>query len=314
MTWTLVQAVVGFAMLYFGGESLVRGASALAARLGVSALAIGLTVVAFGTSAPELVVSMDAALAGANDLSVGNVVGSNIVNIALILGIASLIRPSLVEAKVVRIDAPILLLASLVLIGVLADGRMSRIEGAFLLSCLVAYAVFTFWEARRERPAIREEFSSAAPGAPAREFLGPFLVVAGLALLVAGGHILVDSAVDLAAELGVSQALIGLTVVAIGTSLPEFATSVIAAIRGQGDVAIGNVVGSNIFNILGVLGITAIFRPLHIGGITWHDLGAMVAMACALSLMLAVGRGIGRTEGVLLLACFAGSAGRLLAA
>lgn len=314
MTWTLVQTVVGLAMLYFGGESLVRGASALATRLGVSSLAIGLTVVAFGTSAPELVVSLDAALSGANDISVGNVVGSNIANIALILGIASLIRPALVEAKVVRIDAPIMIVASLTLIGVLANGTMSRIEGALMLSCLVAYTVFTFWEARRESHAIREEFSAAAPRAPAKASLGTFFVVAGLALLVAGGHMLVSAAVDLATALGVSQAVIGLTIVAVGTSLPELATSVIAALRGQGDIAIGNVVGSNIFNILGILGITATVRPIHMGGITWLDLGAMVALACALYLMLLVGRSLVRTEGFLLLSSFTAYTAWLFAA
>ena len=314
MTLTLAQTAVGLALLYCGGEALVRGASALATRLGVSSLAIGLTVVAFGTSAPELVVSLDAALSGANDISIGNVVGSNIANIALILGIASLIRPALVEAKVVRIDAPIMILASLALIAVLANGTMSRLEGALLLSSFVAYTVFTFWEARREPPAIREEFASAAPGAPAKVSLATFFVVAGLALLVAGGHMLVSAAVALATALGISEAVIGLTIVAVGTSLPEFATSVIAALRGQGDIAVGNVVGSNIFNVLGILGVTAAVCPLNMGGITWLDLGAMVVLACALSLMLVVSRGLGRTEGVLLLVSFTGYTGWLLAA
>jgi cation:H+ antiporter len=313
MTWTLLQTAAGLAMLYFGGESLVRGASALAARLGVSALAIGLTVVAFGTSTPELVVSLDAALSGANDISVGNVVGSNIANIALILGLASLIRPVLVEAKVVRIDAPIMIVASLGSIGVLANGTVSRVEGALLVSCLVAYVGFTSWQARRESSAVREEFASAAAEAPAKAWVATLLVVAGLALLVAGGHALVAAAVELATALGVGQAAIGLTIVAVGTSLPELATSVIAALRGQGDIAVGNVVGSNIFNILGVLGITAGVRPLHPGGITWLDLSVMVALAGALALML-VGRRLGRTEGALLLASFVGYTSWLLAA
>ncbi len=304
MTWTLLATAAGLAMLYFGGDSLIRGASTLAARLGVSSLSIGLTVVAFGTSAPELVVSLDAALAGANDISVGNVVGSNIANIALILGLAALLRPALVEAKVVRIDTPIMIVASLALIGILANGTVSRVEGCILLTCLVAYIVFTFRQVRREPAAVREEFASVAPGAPSPTWVSMLFVLAGLVLLIAGGHMLVNAVVDLATALGISQAATGLTIVAIGTSLPEFATSVLAALRNQGDIAVGNIVGSNIFNILGILGVTAAVQPLHLGGITWFDLGAMVALACALWLMLVSSRQLGRTEGALLLASF----------
>lgn len=314
MAWTVLQATAGLAMLYIGGESLVRGASALAVRIGISSLAIGLTVVAFGTSAPELVVSLDAAFTGANDISVGNVVGSNVANIALILGVASLIRPATVQAKIVRIDAPIMVLVSLGLVGALANGNASQVEGAVLVLGLVAYTVFTFREAQRESAVVREEFASAAPASPTEASVGGLLVVAGLALLVGGGHLLVNAAVGLATALGISQAAIGLTIVAVGTSLPEFATSVIASVRGQGDIAVGNIVGSNIFNILGILGVTAVLRPLYLGGITWFDLGAMVGLACALTLILFARLRLGRVEGAILLVAFITYTSWLLAA
>ena len=313
MLAAIAQTAVGLAMLYLGGEALIRGASTLASRLGVSSLAIGLTVVAFGTSAPELVVSLDAALSGANDISVGNVVGSNIANIALILGLAALLRPTLVQAKIVRIDAPIMIGASVALLALLADGGASRGEGSLLFLGLAAYTAFTFWEARRESPPVREELASAAPGPAASGPLAGALVLSGLALLVGGGHLLVVAAVDLALAFGIGQAAIGLTIVAVGTSLPELATSVLASLRGQGDIAIGNVVGSNIFNILGILGLTAAIHPLEMGAITWLDLGTMAALACVLTALVSLRRRLGRIEGSLLLASFVLYAGARLA-
>jgi cation:H+ antiporter len=296
--------VAGLALLYFGGEWLVRGASALAARLGISALAIGLTVVAFGTSAPELVVSLGAAFSGANDISVGNVVGSNIANVALILGLAAMIRPMSVHAKIVRIDAPILIVASMLLVAVLSDGTATRIEGTGLIAGLVAYTWFTFWEAQRELPTVRDELASAAPEALPGVARASALVAIALALLVGGGHLLVVSAIDLATELGLSQATIGLTIVSVGTSLPELTTSIIASLRRQGDIAIGNIVGSNLFNILGILGVTAAVHPLSLGAITAIDLGVMVGLACALALLVSTRLRLGRFEGGALLAAF----------
>ena len=309
----IILALVGLALLYFGGEWLIRGASALAIRLGVSSLAIGLTVVAFGTSAPELVVSVDAALSGANDVAVGNVVGSNIANIALILGLAALLRPAKVEAKILRVDAPIMILVSFALLALMADGRAPRLEGCLLLVGLTAYTVFTFWEAGRESQQVREEFASAAPEPRSGASASVFFVVAGFASLVVGGHLLVTAAVELATLLGMSQAAIGLTIVAIGTSLPEFATSVMASLRGNGDIAIGNVVGSNIFNILGILGLTAVIHPLELGAITWLDLGAMVGFACVLGVLLLTRLQLGRAEGAFLLAGYISYTSWLLA-
>jgi len=304
MLITIAQAGLGLLTLYFGGEWLVRGATALAMRLGVSPLAIGLTVVAFGTSLPELVVSIDASLSGASDISVGNVVGSNIANIALILGIATVLRPAVVEAKVVRFDAPLVVLVSCLLAAVLFNGVATPLEGGLMLLGLIVYTVFTFWEASRETETIRDEFASAAPEAHAGIAVSLGLVGVGLALLMGGGRLLVISAVDLATALGVSQAVIGLTIVAVGTSLPELVTSVVASLRGQGDIAIGNVVGSNLFNILGILGTTAIIAPLGRGNVGWSDVGAMCGLAALLAVLLFARRRLGRVEGALFLVCY----------
>lgn len=301
---TILQTATSLVLLYFGGEFLVRGASSLAQRFGVSSLAIGLTVVALGTSAPELVVSIDAVLSGANDISVGNVVGSNIANITLILGLAALLRPCAVESKVVRVDAPIMIAASVALAAILVNGRASRLEGSVLVLTLVAYTAFTFFESRRAPLPVREEIASAVPDQTVRTPMGVALVGLGLALLMGGGHLLVDAAVELATSLGVGQAAIGLTIVSVGTSLPELATTVIACVRGQGDIAIGNVVGSNIFNILGILGLTAIVRPVQMGAITWLDLGAMTGVACLVVVFIGARRRLGRIHGSVLLALF----------
>ena len=295
------------ALLYVGGESLVRGASGLASRLGLSPLAIGLTVVAFGTSTPELVVSVNAALSGANDIAVGNVVGSNIANIALILGLSCLLSPLVVRAKVVRIDAPVMVLVSLALLAVLGDAGVSRVEGSILLLGLLIYIGFTLWEARREPAAVRHEFESViAFKSPPSTLSSTGLVVGGLLMLVLGGRLFVAAAVDMATAFGISEAAIGLTIVAVGTSLPELATSIIASLRGQGDMAVGNVVGSNIFNILGIVGASAIVRPLRLGEIAWLDLGVLVGLASLLTILLYTRPRIGRGSGLFLLASFAG--------
>jgi cation:H+ antiporter len=206
-----------------------------------------------------------------------------------------------------------MILVSFALLAVMADGRASRLEGCLLLVGLTAYTVFTFWEAGRESQQVREEFASAAPEPRAGASASALFVVAGFASLVVGGHLLVTAAVELATLLGMSQAAIGLTIVAIGTSLPEFATSVMASLRGNGDIAIGNVVGSNIFNILGILGLTAVIHPLELGAITWLDLGAMVGFACVLGVLLLTRLQLGRAEGAFLLAGYISYTSWLLA-
>jgi len=311
---TLLQAAAGLFLLYVGGESLVRGSAALALRLGVSSLAVGLTVVAFGTSAPELVVSMEAALEGANEIAVGNVVGSNICNIALILGIASLLRPPKVEAKVVRLDVPLMIASSLVLLVMLGDGEVSRLEGVLLLVGLFVYVCCTVWQARRENEAGRQALQAATPMAQFKLAAEIVMVLVGLGLLIGGGRLLVYASIELAAGFGVSQAVIGLTIVAVGTSLPEMATSIVASVEGQGDIAVGNVVGSNIFNVLGILGLTATTSPLNRGAIGWTSLLFMVLVSAALIPLFRRSLRLSRWEGGLLLAAYGGYVAWLLAA
>lgn len=314
MGLTTLQVLGALALLFAGADVLVRGASALALRLGVSALAVGLTVVAFGTSAPELVVSLGAALSGANDIAIGNVVGSNVANVALILGVAVLIRPITSHAKVVRVDAPLMVLVSLLLLALLANGVLSRFEGLLLMLGLGTFVMATFRQARTEVRTVKDEFAAVASPHRASILVSGILVSIGLSLLVAGGHLLVAGAVQLATGLGVSEAVIGLTIVAVGTSLPELATSAVASFRGHGDIAIGNVVGSNIFNILGILGVTATVHPLQLGNVSWLDLGLMVVLAVVLIPLLVTRSRLDRWEGAVLLAVFVLNTAYLLAA
>lgn len=304
MTDSLFAGVAGLFLLYFGGEGLVRGACALARRLRVSPLVIGLTVVAFGTSAPELVVSLDAAIGGANDIAIGNVVGSNIANLALILGVAALLKSTSVEAKLLRVDAPLLVLISLACVALLADDRLTRPEGSLLIVGLVVYTGFTFVQGRRESAAVQEEFVSVASSAPTRLSTDLLRLGLGAGALVVGAGLLVGAAVNVAGSLGVSQAVIGLTVVALGTSLPELATTVVATSKGRGDIAVGTIIGSNIFNLLGVLGVTSIVSPLSRGNVGWASLGVMLGVTILVLPMLRSRRRLSRVEGGVLLACY----------
>jgi len=305
MLWTVASLFFGVVLLYGGAEGLVRGSASLARRLGLTPLVIGLTVVAFGTSTPELVVSLEAGLAGKGALAVGNAVGSNIANIGLILGVSALIRPVAVHAQVLRLDVPILLVVSLVLIGFLLDDRLGRVEGAVLLAGLLAYTAFSLIKARRESAEVAAEFGEGVPPASRSALLDAVLILGGLALLVVGARLLVSGAVDVARALGISEAVIGLTIVAVGTSLPELATSLVAALKEEGDIALGNVVGSNLFNILGILGTAALVAPLQPAGMSPVDLGVMFACALVLLPMMLTGRRISRGEGGLLLASYA---------
>lgn len=294
----------GFALLLVGGDLLVRGASALAVRLGVSSLAIGLTVVAFGTSAPELVVSVRSALQGASDIAVGNVVGSNIANIALILGVTALIRPLASQAKIIRFDGPIMGISALAFVVLLADGVGSRLDGSLLMVGLIVFTVQTFRSSRKEVDSAKAELSSAVPNVAAGALRNIGMVVIGLTGLVFGGRLVVATAVAFANGLGVSEAVVGLTIVAVGTSLPELVTSVVATVRGQGDIAIGNVVGSNIFNVLGVFGVTVMVRPVVLGGIGLVDVGVMLALTILIVPMLWTQSKLSRVEGAALVACY----------
>ncbi|GMV99403.1 MAG: sodium:calcium antiporter [Candidatus Hydrogenedentota bacterium] len=307
---TLLFLLGGLVLLTLGAESLVRGASRLAAAIGISPLVIGLTVVAFGTSAPELVVSTTAAYHNQADLAVGNVVGSNIFNVLFILGLSSLIVPLVVSKQLIRLDVPVMVGVSILLLILAWDGAISRTDGLFLFAGIVIYTAALIRIGRQGGDASELEFNVHAP--KNTSFLGSLAantiyIVIGLGFLVQGSRWLVTSAVEIAQYFGVSELVIGLTIVAAGTSLPEVATSVVASIRGERDIAVGNVVGSNIFNILSVLGMSAILAP---GGIPVNasaigfDIPVMILVAIACLPIFFTGHLIARWEGCLFLAYY----------
>lgn len=301
----ILKIAGGLVLLTLGAELLVRAAVSLARRLGLSPLVIGLTVVSVGTSLPELVVSLDAAFQGNAALGIGNVVGSNISNIALILGLAALVRPMQVEAQVVRVDGPILVATSLLLVGMVLDQGLGHLDGVLLSLGVVGYVVYNVWAARKEPKVVHKEFDV---GIPSQRSLGRDLgfLVLGVAGLVAGADVLIGGALHVARILEVPQIVVGLTVVAVGTSLPELATSVMAAHRGKGDIAIGNAVGSSIFNILGILGVTAVVHPLSTASLTAVELVVMVGVAVLVLPLLYSHYTLSRTEGGLLLLAYFG--------
>ncbi|MHB1308396.1 MAG: calcium/sodium antiporter [Limisphaerales bacterium] len=306
----LLSLVGGLTLLFVGAEWLVRGSASLAARLRISPLLIGLTVVAYGTSTPELVVSLKAGWLGNDGIAVGNVVGSNICNLGLILALACLIRPLSVQLQLLRFDVPLLLSASALAVALLWDGEVTRIEGGVLVAGIVAYTIFNMFQARQVvTPEVSDEFAAGVPDGGGT-LLGQIgLIVAGLALLMAGGHLLVEGAVDLARFQGVSEAVIGLTIVAVGTSCPELAATLVAAWRRQSDIAIGNVIGSNLYNLLGILGTAAIVSPLRMGGVDHGDLLVMLGMTLFLIPLMRTGFVLQRGEGVLMLAAYVGYIG-----
>lgn len=303
--------VGGIGVLYFGAEWLVRGAARLAASLGVSPIVVGLTVVSFGTSAPELVVCVVAATGGNSDLAIGNVLGSNLANIGLILGLTALIRPLEVAARVVWREVPLMLLVTAALYPLAADGLLSRGDGVLLLLALAAYLIFVFQSVEIEAPEIMDEYEefvrASAPEQKTVRMRDIGLVIAGSCGLVVGGYAIVEGAVAVAAYLGISQVVIGLTVVAVGTSLPELATSLVAAMRHEADIAVGNVIGSNIFNVVAILGTATVVQPIKVGrSILAHELPAVLILSVLVVPMLRTGWRIRRWEGALLLACYLG--------
>ncbi len=309
---TFVYLIAGLVLLVAGAEVLVRGAAKLAAQFGISPLVIGLTVVAFGTSAPETAVSVQASLNGSGDIAIGNVVGSNIANVLLILGMTALVAPLVVSRQLIRLDVPIMIGASLVTFGLAWDGQLSRIDGAILFSAVVIYTLFLVISSRRENAAgaddeFAKEFGLDEPAKPHAGLINAGLVLGGLVLLVVGSNFLVEGAVALARTLGLSELVIGLTVIAIGTSLPELATSIMAAFRGERDIAVGNIVGSNIFNLLCVLGLASLVSPQAIGvssNALAFDFPVMIAVAVACLPIFFAGYCIKRWEGALFLAYY----------
>jgi len=302
---SIFQLFAGLLCLYFGGEFLVSGASAIARRFSVSPLVIGLTLVSMGTSAPELAVSLNAAMsANASDISLANVVGSNIANIGLILGLSVIIMPLAVQARLFRVDAPVMILATLAVIWVVVDRQVTRAEGTVLVIALVLYVSATLWMSlqgtAKSRALAEQQVVELIPEPTERVWLQPVLVIADIVLLVLGGKWLVDGAVSIATALGVTPRVIGLTIVAVGTSLPELSTSVISAWRGYGNMAIGNIIGSNIFNVFGILGLTTIIQPLTIHEFSWLDHSVMAGLSLLLLFFLYTKKSISRLEGIIL--------------
>lgn len=304
MTTDVLLLIGGALFLYAGAEGLVRGAASAAARLGLTPLVIGLTVVAFGTSAPELVVSVGAALENQGPIAIGNVIGSNIGNIALILGISAVISPPRVHAQIVRFDVPIVIGTSVIVSGILWNGLVGRLEGGILFGGLLIYIALSLWIARQETEPILQEFEGIAPRRSRSAALDVVLIIGGLLLLVLGARAMVGGAVSIAESLGISQTVIGLTIVAVGTSLPELATSILAAAKGEGDIAVGNVVGSNIFNVLGILGLSALARPLAGPDVGVFSLAVMFILSLALLPLMRTGHRVSRVEGGALVAAY----------
>jgi len=296
----------GLVLLYLGGESLVSGAAAVGRRIGMTPLVAGLTIVAFATSAPELAVCLQAAIDGEHGLALGNVVGSNICNLALVLGLTSLARPSELGARFLRRDVPIMIASTVLVLIMLMDGELSRTEGGVLIAGIVAYLILEVRRARERRGRALGVLAEE-PGKPPQAFLlSSLLLAGGLALLVWGGDLLVTGGVVIASRLGVPAAVVGLSVAALGTSLPELATSIVAARRGYGDMAVGNLVGSCIFNLLSILGITSFVIPLSRDAVTNIDLGVMFAVTLLVYPLMRIGKRIERWEGSLLVLIYVG--------
>jgi cation:H+ antiporter len=312
---TLLFFLIGIVLLIVGAEAIVRGASRLAAAIGISPLVIGLTVVAFGTSSPELAVSLQASLEGEPDIALGNVVGSNIFNILFILGLSALITPLIVAQQLVRFDIPILIVISILVQVMALDGRVGRAEGLLLFAGVIAYTLFVVRQSLKESKAVRQEYEQEfgeAPKSRGMTVLNVTLVLAGLGMLMVGSRWLVNGAVEAATAMGVSEFIIGLTIIAAGTSLPEVATSVMASLRGERDIAVGNVIGSCIFNILAILGLSASIAPDGINVPTpaiRFDIPVMIAVSVACLPILFTGYRIARWEGLLFLVyyvCYTG--------
>lgn len=310
MSSPLLLFVLGGVLLVGGAELLVRGASRLAVAAGITPLVVGLTVVAFGTSAPEMAVTVGSAAAGQVEVALGNVVGSNIFNVLFILGLSALIAPLVVASQLIRFDVPLLIGVSVLVVLMALDGGIGRVDGTVLVAGIVGYTVFLVRQSRRETAAVATEYDVAfgAPPARVRPLVDVAAVLVGLGLLVLGARWLVEAAVTTATALGVSELVIGLTIVAAGTSLPEVATSVLATLRGERDIAVGNVVGSCLFNLLAVLGLGSIVAPDGIpvvGGALTFDLPVMVAVAIAALPVFLTGHTIARWEGVVFLGYYA---------
>ncbi len=293
--------ILGIGLLYLGGESLVRGAATVGRRLGLSPMVIGLTIVSMGTSSPELAASLAAVFKGAPAVSVGNIIGSNIANLSLVLGVTAAIWPLSVAARFIRREVPFMLLTSALVFPLIWDGEVSRIEGGLLLAILALY-LMSLLRKVPEKAEVSAEFDEAFGDGWRSIGLSSLMVIAGIGLLVAGAHFLIQGAVSMARIFGVGERVIGLTVVALGTSLPELASSLVGAARGEHDIVVGNLIGSNVFNILFILGTTAAVLPVAIVEPVWFDLIVMLMVSLVVWRCFGTGSRISRTEAIWLVA------------
>jgi cation:H+ antiporter len=301
MLFSILLIIAGLFVLTVGAELLVRGGISIALRLGITPLVIGLTIVAFGTGSPEFIVSLEAAIKGSSGIALGNVIGSNIANLALVLGCAALIKPMAVKAEILRREMPVLMAVSAFLCIMMWDGVISRIDGILLTIGAVAYTVGAYVLSNtKEEKEVEAEFAEAVKPSGRPPWADVLFILLGLGALVFGANILVDGAIDIAQVIGLSEAVIGLTIVAIGTSLPELATSVVASYRDESDISFGNAIGSNVFNILAVLGVAAMISPIPTEGIRSLDIGVFLGSVILLWAMLGRGYRLGRFEGIML--------------
>jgi cation:H+ antiporter len=311
MLLSILYILVGVVVVLWGADRLTEGAVGVAERLHIPQLVIGLTIVAIGTSMPEFCVSFVSALKGTADLAVGNVVGSNIFNSLLIVGITAMVAPMTILKNTVRLDIPFALLASIILAAFCYDGELTRLDAGILFGLFVVFMFITLQHAKKGKKeqgarSEKQEASSKEQGEEMPVWKIVLLILVGLACLVLGSNVFVDGATKVATALGISDAVIGLTVVAMGTSIPELATSVVAARKGNSGIAIGNVLGSNVFNILLVIGLTGVISPMHIQGITWIDLSMLILSMVLLLLFSYTKYTIARWEGAVLTTLFVG--------
>ena len=297
MITNLTLLILSLVALYIGAGWLVQGSSALALKGKISPLVIGLTIVAFGTSAPELVVSLNATLGGQGDIAIGNIVGSNIFNIAVILGISATIYPLQAKKQLVRIDIPVMLAATILLTVLFWNGKLGRLEGGFFIAGIIAYTLFSLFYSRKHG----EEPDMELEEQPRHWAIDVLSIVGGLVILIFASQLLVDNAVSIAKELGLSEAVIGLTIVAAGTSMPELATSIVAAFKRKTDIAIGNIVGSNLFNILAIAGASSLVHPIEADNVNYVDLLVMLGISILLLPLIISGKKLSRIEGVILI-------------
>ena len=296
MITSVTLLILSLFALYIGAGWLVKGSSELALKAKISNLVIGLTIVAFGTSAPELVVSLNATLSGQGDISVGNIIGSNIFNIAAILGISAVIQPLQAKRQLTRLDIPILIVATVVFTLLFWNGTLGRLEGCLFLAGIILYTIFSLYYSRKHEKKV-EELAGELEKQPEAWYKDEIYIVGGLVILIFASNLLVNNAVSIAQELGISEAVIGLTIVAAGTSLPELATSVVSALKKNPDIAIGNIVGSNLFNILAIAGTSSMVKPIVAKNVNYVDLLVMLGLTLLLLPLVKSGQKISRAEG-----------------